>query len=68
MSSLYIRSLIKNFNEFEREGMPKEVLDKIISFDDNETVFSYLANKYLIWEKPFSHEVSGDIRAGYSFF
>lgn len=68
MSSLYIRSLIKNFEDFERVGMTKETLDKINSFDDNETVFSYLANKYLIWEKPFSHEILGDIRGGYSFF
>lgn len=68
MSSLYIRALEKNFNEFEREGISKEELDKLAAFGENEAAFTYLANKYLIWEKPFSHQVTGDHRAGFSFF
>lgn len=69
MSSLYIRELQKNFNQFERVGMTKEELDHILSFgNDYEKAFSYLANKYLLWEEPFSSVVSGDHKQGYSFF
>lgn len=69
MTSLYIRELENNFSQFERAGMTKEELDKITSFgNDYEKAYNYLANKYLIWEEPFTGIVSGSHQHGYSFF
>ncbi|PLX69618.1 MAG: AMP-dependent synthetase [Denitrovibrio sp.] len=67
--SLYIRELYKNFNQFERVGMTKEDINEILSFGDNyDKAYSFLANRYLIWEEPFSSVSSGDHKNGYKFF
>jgi len=67
--SLYIRELQRNFEQFKRHSMTKEEIEKIDSFgDDMDGAYSYLANKYLIWEEPFSSVVNGDHKSGYSFF
>lgn len=67
--SLYLRELQKNFDQFERLGLPKEELDQILSFGtDSEKAYNYLAGKYLEWEEPFSSVISGDHKTGYSFF
>jgi len=67
--SLYVRELQRNFTQFERKSLTGEDLDKIIAFgNDQEKSFRYLANKYLIWEEPFSHVLSGDHKSGYSYF
>jgi acetyl-CoA synthetase len=61
--------LQSNFHEFERHFMPKEDIEKIAEFgEDYEQIYKYLAEKYLLWEKPFSSVVKGDAKSGYRFF
>jgi len=49
--------------------MPKEDIDKIAEFgEDYEKVYGYLADKYLLWEKPYTSVYKGSPSSGYTFF